>query len=60
MRARRRPRATEELRGSGDSEGLLWDEHTTQEQDDAIEVIAWLASQPWSIGAVGRGAMTVA
>ena len=42
-----------DIRGSGDSEGLLTDEYTEQEQDDACEIIAWLASQPWSNGSVG-------
>jgi hypothetical protein len=42
-----------DIRGSGESDGLLFDEYTTQEQDDAIEVIAWLARQPWCSGAVG-------
>ena len=42
-----------DIAGSGDSDGLLWDEYTQQEQDDAVEVIAWLACQPWSSGAVG-------
>ncbi len=42
-----------DIRGSGDSEGLLLDEYLQQEQDDAVEVIAWLAHQPWSAGAVG-------
>ncbi len=42
-----------DLRGSGDSEGLLTDEYTPQEQADAVEVIAWLASQEWSSGSVG-------
>lgn len=42
-----------DLRGSGDSEGELVDEYLQQEQDDAVEVIAWLARQPWSTGAVG-------
>jgi len=42
-----------DIRGSGDSEGLLVDEYLEQEQDDALEVIAWLARQPWSNGAVG-------
>ena len=42
-----------DLRGSGESDGLLWDEYTTQEQDDALEVIAWIARQPWCSGAVG-------
>jgi len=42
-----------DIRGSGDSEGLLLDEYLQQEQDDTLEVIAWLAKQPWCSGAVG-------
>ncbi|MGD2116459.1 MAG: CocE/NonD family hydrolase, partial [Acidobacteriota bacterium] len=42
-----------DLRGAGDSDGLLTDEYTEQELDDAVEVIAWLAEQPWCSGAVG-------
>ncbi len=42
-----------DMRGSGDSEGLMTDEYTKQEQDDAIEVIAWLAKQKWCSGKVG-------
>ncbi len=42
-----------DIRGSGKSGGLLFDEYTKQEQDDALEVIAWLAAQPWCNGAVG-------
>jgi predicted acyl esterase len=42
-----------DLRGSGDSDGLLRDEYLPQEQDDALGVIAWLAQQPWCSGAVG-------
>lgn len=42
-----------DLRGSGDSDGLLRDEYLKQEQDDALEVLAWLAAQPWCTGAVG-------
>jgi putative CocE/NonD family hydrolase len=42
-----------DIRGSGDSEGLLTDEYTEQEFDDAEEIIAWLASQKWSSGSVG-------
>ena len=34
-----------DIRGSGNSEGLLRDEYHKQEQDDALEVIAWLAGQ---------------
>ncbi|MDX1498729.1 MAG: CocE/NonD family hydrolase [Woeseiaceae bacterium] len=42
-----------DLRGSGDSDGLLTDEYTAQEHADGVEVIAWLAAQPWCSGAVG-------
>lgn len=42
-----------DIRGSGDSEGLLLDEYLRQEQDDALEIIAWLAAQPWCDGNVG-------
>jgi uncharacterized protein len=42
-----------DMRGSGDSDGLLLDEYLPQEQSDAVEVIAWLAAQPWCSGTVG-------
>jgi len=42
-----------DMRGAGDSEGLLWDEYLLQEQEDAIDVIAWAAAQPWCSGKVG-------
>jgi putative CocE/NonD family hydrolase len=42
-----------DIRGSGDSDGVLLGEYLQGEQDDALEVIAWLARQPWSNGAVG-------
>jgi putative CocE/NonD family hydrolase len=42
-----------DIRGTGDSDGVLLGEYLQQEQDDALEVIAWLAHQPWSNGAVG-------
>ena len=42
-----------DLRGSGDSDGILLDEYLPQEQDDAEAVIAWLADQSWCTGAVG-------
>src|SRR5262245_58750588 len=42
-----------DMRGSGDSDGVLTDEYLPQEQADALEVIAWLAEQPWCTGAVG-------
>jgi len=42
-----------DLRGSGNSDGVLTDEYTPQEQDDAVAVIAWIAAQDWCSGAVG-------
>jgi len=42
-----------DMRGNGDSEGLMTDEYTAQELQDALDVIAWLAAQPWCSGAVG-------
>ena len=42
-----------DIRGSGDSDGLLADEYTAQEHDDALEIIAWIAAQPWCSGKVG-------
>ena len=42
-----------DLRGSGDSDGVLYDEYTQQELDDALEIIEWIAAQTWCTGAVG-------
>ncbi len=42
-----------DMRGSGDSEGVLTDEYTQQEQQDAVDVIEWLAKQEWCNGRVG-------
>jgi hypothetical protein len=42
-----------DMRGSGDSDGILLDEYLMQEQDDALEVIAWIAAQVWCTGKVG-------
>ena len=42
-----------DMRGNGDSDGLIGDEYTEQELSDACEVIAWLAAQDWCTGAVG-------
>ncbi|HEY3311762.1 MAG TPA: CocE/NonD family hydrolase [Anaerolineales bacterium] len=42
-----------DMRGSGDSDGLLLDEYLPQEQLDALEVIDWIARQPWCTGKVG-------
>ena len=42
-----------DVRGSGDSEGLLTDEYAEEETRDGVEVIAWIAAQRWCTGAVG-------
>ncbi len=43
-----------DIRGTGQSEGQTPDrEYSEQEQWDGLEVIAWLARQPWSNGNVG-------
>lgn len=42
-----------DMRGNGDSYGLMEDEYSQQELDDAVEVIQYLAAQPWCNGSVG-------
>ncbi|TPN40859.1 CocE/NonD family hydrolase [Mesorhizobium sp. B2-3-3] len=42
-----------DIRGSGDSDGDLADEYLPREQEDACEIIAHLAAQPWCNGNVG-------
>ncbi|MBM3582873.1 MAG: CocE/NonD family hydrolase [Alphaproteobacteria bacterium] len=42
-----------DLRGAGDSDGLLLDEYLDQEQEDAVHLLDWIASQPWCNGNVG-------
>ena len=42
-----------DMRGSGDSDGVYYDEYLKQEQDDACELIKWITSQSWSSGKVG-------
>lgn len=41
-----------DMHGSGDSDGILRQEFQAQEQDDACDMIAWIAAQPWCDGAV--------
>ncbi len=41
-----------DIRGCGDSDGIITDEYTVREQLDGVEVIAWLAKQPWCSGQV--------
>lgn len=42
-----------DMRGNGDSDGIMLDEYTSQELQDAVDVIAWLRVQPWSTGKLG-------
>ena len=42
-----------DMRGSGESDGLLDDEYLKQEQDDCLEVLKWIAAQPWCTGSIG-------
>jgi predicted acyl esterase len=42
-----------DIRGSGDSDGILMDEYLQSEQDDGVTIIAWIAKQRWCTGRVG-------
>jgi putative CocE/NonD family hydrolase len=42
-----------DIRGTGNSEGVMVDEYDVPELTDGVEVIAWLAKQTWSNGSVG-------
>jgi putative CocE/NonD family hydrolase len=42
-----------DIRGSGSSDGVLFDEYSEREQSDVSEALAWVAAQPWSTGSVG-------
>ncbi len=42
-----------DMRGNGESDGLMWDEYVAQEQTDAVEVIDWISKQDWCSGTVG-------
>ncbi|MFJ2060519.1 CocE/NonD family hydrolase [Streptomyces sp. NPDC087908] len=42
-----------DIRGTGESDGVLLDEYLEQEQADAEAVLAWLAEQPWCDGNTG-------
>ena len=42
-----------DMRGNGDSEGLMQDEYTPQELQDACDVIDWANGQKWCTGKVG-------
>ncbi|SFG27413.1 hypothetical protein SAMN04488020_101719 [Palleronia marisminoris] len=42
-----------DLRGTGESEGVMKDEYTEIELADGCDVIAWIADQAWCDGGVG-------
>jgi uncharacterized protein len=42
-----------DIRGSGESDGILRDEYLPLEQQDGIEVLRWIAAQPWCDGNLG-------
>jgi len=42
-----------DMRGSGESDGVLEDEYLEQEQDDGLEVLECIAAQPWCTGKTG-------
>jgi putative CocE/NonD family hydrolase len=42
-----------DMRGSGESGGVLADEYLSRELDDACEVIQWISRQGWCNGRVG-------
>jgi len=42
-----------DIRGTGDSQGVMTDEYGELELSDGVECVAWLAAQPWCNGSVG-------
>lgn len=42
-----------DLRGAGDSEGVLEDEYLRLELDDGLQILQWIAAQPWCNGSIG-------
>ncbi len=42
-----------DMRGSGDSDGIMEDMYSDLELDDTRRVIDWIAAQPWCSGRVG-------
>src|SRR5690554_5981891 len=42
-----------DIRGSGESDGVLTDEYLQSELDDGVKVLEWIAAQDWCDGNVG-------
>jgi uncharacterized protein len=42
-----------DVRGTGSSEGIAYDEYPAVERPDLMAVIDWLATREWSTGNVG-------
>src|SRR5690606_35208776 len=42
-----------DIRGGGDSDGVLTDESLERELADGEEVLRWIAAEPWCNGAIG-------
>ncbi|MEZ5923414.1 MAG: CocE/NonD family hydrolase [Hyphomicrobiaceae bacterium] len=42
-----------DIKGNGESDGLFDDEYSPRELAEAVEVLDWIAAQPWCTGAVG-------
>ena len=42
-----------DIRGSGESDGVLTDEYLQSELEDGVAAIDWIAAQPWCDGNVG-------
>jgi putative CocE/NonD family hydrolase len=42
-----------DVRGTGSSGGVAYDEYTEAETQDGCDAVAWLARQPWCSGSVG-------
>jgi len=42
-----------DVRGSGESDGVLEDEYLQQELDDGVEVLRWISEQAWCTGRIG-------
>ncbi len=42
-----------DMRGSGNSDGILHDEYLPQERMDGLEILRWIAEQDWCTGRVG-------